>query len=487
MQRDGYCIVVQTTRLRPPGAIEPIAGTRQPVIVTLQHHYDEFVIYIIADDLTGATDTGAQFSQHGYTAHVVIVSETGRGGLADLKNFPKSSDVLVIDTETREVDANTARMRLRNVLQHLALHENDLVYKKVDSTLRGNVGAEVDECMQALNKDVCLFTPSFPQNKRMTVEGCLLVHDQPLGRSEYYAGNVDPDEASYIPSLLQQGTDITIDRIDLHDVIHGKDVILERIRALFHDGKKIIVIDSMNTQQLHDILRSSFEFEGSVLYAGSAGLANALSGICDRKRPAEISPAQTQQSVLIVSGSMRSVTHRQIAYIKTHVNVCDVPLDVGCVLENKYTYLRQILDRVTQASRAGCRPTLMYPDPRYLDTQITKKLLSRYGLDFRELGLTIRNFLGEFVRNILEKTSANNLILTGGDTAVGVCGMLDIHHLTIVEELLPGIPRSIGRFNNNGDVNIVTKAGGFGEEDALHVLYKKLVAQESAAIGKSLK
>ena len=243
------------------------------------------------------------------------------------------------------------------------------------------------------------------------------------------------------------------------------------------NNKKILVVDSMNTQQLHDILRSSFEFEGSVLYAGSAGLANALSGIYDRKHSTDISPSRAQQSVLIVSGSMRSITHRQIAYIKTQVHLCDVPVNVGFVLDDRQAYLAQILAQVTQASREGRHHTIMYPDPLYLDKHISEKMLSEYGLNFRGLGLTIRSFLGELVRNILAKTSTNNLIVTGGDTAIGVCGMLGIHNLTIVEELLPGIPLSIGRFNNYGDVNIVTKAGGFGEEDALHVLYEKLVSQ----------
>ena len=67
-----------------------------------------------------------------------------------------------------------------------------------------------------------------------------------------------------------------------------------------------------------------------------------------------------------------------------------------------------------------------------------------------------------------------NLILTGGDTAIGVCEKLGIHQLTIVEELLPGIPLSVGRLKTHGDVNIVTKAGGFGEENALYVLLKNL-------------
>jgi uncharacterized protein YgbK (DUF1537 family) len=435
------------------------------------------VIYIIADDLTGATDTGVQFSKQGYNTHVIIVSETDRWELPKDENHTHPAEVLVIDTETRETDSETARSRLRQVLQHLPLCDDDVVYKKVDSTLRGNVGAELDECLQGLKKDVCLFTPSFPQNHRITVEGYLIVHDQPLGLSEYYAGNLDPDEASYIPSLLQQDTNLPIERIDLKAVIQGKDAILHQIHALTLQGNKILVVDAVNNQQLCELLRSSFEVDDSILYAGSAGLANALADMYGGKYSRTQTSVPTQQSTLIVSGSMRSIARRQIEYLKTQVNPYDMPLDVEQLVGSKEAYLQQLLSSVTQTIQGEQHHLVIYPDPLYSETPMTEKILSRYELNFRELGLAIRIFLGELAIRILDRTSTRNLILTGGDTAIGVCEKLGIHQLTIVEELLPGIPLSLGRLKTHGDVNIVTKAGGFGEEDALYVLFKKLLYQ----------
>jgi uncharacterized protein YgbK (DUF1537 family) len=125
------------------------------------------VIYIIADDLTGATDTGGQFAKQGYRTQMVIGAEPNIGTLN------KDVDVLVLDTETRETDKEAARMRISSVLKGMSLRDDDLVYKKVDSTLRGNIGIELEESLNVLNKDVCLFTPSFPPTQRISVESTM--------------------------------------------------------------------------------------------------------------------------------------------------------------------------------------------------------------------------------------------------------------------------------------------------------------------------
>lgn len=435
------------------------------------------MIYVIADDLTGATDTGAQFSKQGYNTHVVIVSEAGYQSLLNSGNPTEDIDVLVIDTETREVDAATARDRIRSVLQNIQIRDEDIVYKKVDSTLRGNIGVELDECLKALKKDICIFTPSFPSNKRITVEGYLIVQDQPLGLSEYYTGNLDPGEASYIPSLLKQDTDFPIARIDLKEVIRGKNVILREIRELHSLGKKILVVDSINKEQLHEILKSSFEFDGSILYSGSAGLANALSKCYQGKRHAKIRTAQNHKSLVIVSGSMRTIAQRQIEYLKRKVELLEVSLDVEQLLKQRSPYLAQCTANAIQALRDG-HHVVIHPDFLYLDKRVNDKLLLKHQLDFRSLGLAIQSFLGELTSNIIEDTLINNLILTGGNTAIGVCSALGIYHLNIVDELLPGIPLSIGQFKDNIKLKIVTKAGGFGDENALYTLLEKLMQQQ---------
>ena len=99
--------------------------------------------------------------------------------------------------------------------------------------------------------------------------------------------------------------------------------------------------------------------------------------------------------------------------------------------------------------------------------------MQKYNLSFRELELAIRKFLGELTATIVRNSPAGNLILTGGDIALGVCLALGIQNLNIVDELLPGIPLSIANLKKF-NLKIVTKAGGFGEKDTLFKLIKKL-------------
>ncbi len=349
------------------------------------------MIYIIADDLTGATDTGVQFSKQGYHVQVVIVPDSQH--VVNVEDVCCDADVLVIDTETRERESSAARHRIRHILQHLPVSENDIVYKKIDSTLRGNIGVELDECLKVLNKDICLFTPSLPSNKRISVAGYLIVRDQPLGLSEYYSGSLDPEEASYIPSLLASGTDVSITRIDLKHVMRGEKKILQQMHALSGAGAKILVVDAINDTQLEQILKSSFEFEGSILYAGSAGLANAISGLHQGATHRSSSSKHGENLVLIVSASMSTVTRRQIEQLIQHVQLCTITVDIKKLLSSSERYMETLAAVACQALQER-RHTLVYPDPRYLETVRNQKLSAEHHLTFRELGVNIRDFLG---------------------------------------------------------------------------------------------
>jgi len=104
---------------------------------------------------------------------------------------------------------------------------------------------------------------------------------------------------------------------------------------------------------------------------------------------------------------------------------------------------------------------------------INKKLMLKYNIGFRELEVEIKTFLGELTSKIIKNSDARNLILTGGDVALGVCKELGIYNMNILDELLPGIPLAIANYKNY-NLNIVTKAGGFGKEDTLYNLINKL-------------
>ena len=144
------------------------------------------MIFIIADDLTGANDTGVQFTKNGYRTSVLILDDKFKN--MECKNL---HDVLVIDTETREVGENVARGKLARMLKEIkfGVSENDIVYKKIDSTLRGNAGAEIEEILRNFKQQFCLLSPSFPPHQRVTLGGNLIVQDKPLRFTHYIAGN----------------------------------------------------------------------------------------------------------------------------------------------------------------------------------------------------------------------------------------------------------------------------------------------------------
>jgi len=232
------------------------------------------MIYVIADDLTGANDTGVQFAKNGYNTMVLIFNK-------QLKIIiPDNLDVFVMDTETRELESKIAREKLRNILKKLNINKKDMIYKKIDSTLRGNIGVEIEEIMNILKKDICIFSPSFPSHKRITIGGYLVVDQKLLESSEYSSNNLKQEKNSFIPFLFKKQTNFSVGQIDLKDVAKGQKAILSKINDLYQKGNKIIVIDSTSEQHLEDIFSSSLKFDGSVLFSGSAGVFAFSSDAC---------------------------------------------------------------------------------------------------------------------------------------------------------------------------------------------------------------
>lgn len=425
------------------------------------------MIYVIADDLTGANDTGVQFAKKGYNTKLLIFDKQST------IMIPDNADVFVIDTETREAESKTAREVLRDILKKINMNENDIFYKKVDSTLRGNVGVEIEEIMNILKKDICIFSSSLPSQQRMTVRGYLIVNQKPLGLSEYSSNHLDQGENSFIPFLLKKQTDFPVGQIDLKDVAKGQKTILSKINELSQKGNKIIVIDSTNEEHLKDIFASSLKLDRPVLFSGSAGLANHFPHINNKHEVLKIKVEDNKGPVIAVAGSRNSIMEDQINYLKNRLNVSELKIDLEQIFSNK----EKILDSYTSVcleAIKGNHDLVIHTAAIYNEEKlINKKLMLKYNIGFRELEIEIKNFLGKLTSKIIKNSSSRNLILTGGDTALGVCKELGIYNMNILDELLPGIPLAIANYKNY-NLNIVTKAGGFGKEDTLYHLINKL-------------
>jgi len=424
------------------------------------------MFYIIADDLTGANDTGVQFAKKNYKTMVSILEDESLDIVV-----PDDLDVFVIDTETRETDEKIAQYRIKNILKKLNITKEDIVYKKVDSTLRGNVGVEIAETMNRLKKDICIFSSSFPSHQRITVGGYLLVQQKPLGLSEYSFNDLEEGENSFIPFLLKKQIDFPVGLIDLKDVTKGQGTILLKINDLSQKGNKIIVIDSTNEEHFKDIFASGLKFNGPVLFSGSAGLANHFPNIGKKKEEPKIN-INNKSPVIVVAGSRNSIAMNQIKYLKDKINFEEITIDLEQIFFNEEKILDDYAAKCIKAIKSNC-DLAVHTNAIYNERKlINKKLMLKYNISFRELEIKIKVFLGELISRIVKNSGAKNLILTGGDIALGVCKELGISNLTILDELLPGIPLSTANYKSY-NLNIMTKAGGFGEEDTLYQLMAK--------------
>src|SRR3954452_21254922 len=133
-------------------------------------------ILAIADDLTGALEIGAKFAERGIAARVT----TELGGTA-----PPDVPVLVIDTETRHLPADEAAALVRAVGAEYREFAPWLIYKKTDSTLRGNIATEFRALLDVFSERTLVYAPAYPQMGRTVVAGRLFVGGTPVSESAF--------------------------------------------------------------------------------------------------------------------------------------------------------------------------------------------------------------------------------------------------------------------------------------------------------------
>ena len=211
-------------------------------------------IVVIADDLTGANDTGVQFAKQGLKT---LVFMSVPGSLSQL-----DEDVLVVDTQSRALSPTEAYQKVTGTaLLFKNRDPSQTLYKKIDSTLRGNLGTEIDAMMDACGLDLAIVAPAFPKNGRTTVGGCHFLGNAPLEATEIARDPLCPVSESHIPTLIAKQTKRTVGHIGIKSVIAGTEGILEAMRKLDAAGRKILVCDAWQEEHLKMIALAAVRLE----------------------------------------------------------------------------------------------------------------------------------------------------------------------------------------------------------------------------------
>ena len=119
-------------------------------------------LLIIADDLTGAIDAGTQLAKEGINTFVTSNPDI------DFNTSNQDISVLVFNSESRHINANLAAQKVRSVAESAKSAGVQYFFKKTDSTLRGNLGAELEAVYRATTQAQLPFIPAHPKSGRYT-------------------------------------------------------------------------------------------------------------------------------------------------------------------------------------------------------------------------------------------------------------------------------------------------------------------------------
>jgi uncharacterized protein YgbK (DUF1537 family) len=408
---------------------------------------------IVADDLTGAADCGLQFVRYGLQCVVALDGA-----------FLENTDVYIADTDSRSVTPAEAYMRVQEVAHRMKRAGIQHIYKKIDSTLRGNLGAEIQAIVDVYDFQLTVVVPAFPKMGRTTERGIHYVHGVPVSETETAQDVQCPVLESDATKLLSMQLGKTVGLVDF-TFIRGYDeqsnvhIMVERVMSLLSQGIHTIVFDAQTDAELEHIVNGIGVVQEahhlSILWVGSAGLAEAIAArtIDKNKEPMHRSIDQTPGCnlasasggpVLIVSGSRSRKTQEQLDFLRHNTQVVHVMLDLNHVEETYET---------VQLAIGEGQDVVLFAEPSGMNERMHAK------------AALIAQRLGELTARVVQAFPVGGFILTGGDTAKAVCKALGVSGLLLVEEVEPGLPMS--RLIGTKSVLTVTKAGAFGSKPSL--------------------
>ncbi|MGI5900149.1 MAG: four-carbon acid sugar kinase family protein [Christensenellales bacterium] len=351
-------------------------------------------LLVVTDDYTGALDTGVQFTNEGIST---CVSDRLAAG----------SDVVVIDTDTRSASPNAAYEAVYGITKAAKEQGFTHFYKKLDSVMRGNIGAELSAFMDALGLESLPLLPAYPDNGRLTIGGVQYVDGVSLEESHAAKDPFSPPRYSSISRIIAQQTDRT----------------------------GIEVIDASSNEDLREAaLRIDI-----TATAGCAGFAAQLAALLPFKRK-ERRAYSPPEEYAVISGSLHPASLEQISYAVDHgfnLHLIDTDFNSG-------EYQLDIPPFENRLMVASARSSD--------DILLTNAREAR-----KKVGESLAQIAKEYAQQ------GKTLVVFGGDTLKQIIALMDLREIIPVRELMAGVVLSHSKKGHA----FVSKSGGFGAKDAI--------------------
>ncbi|MGB8452626.1 MAG: four-carbon acid sugar kinase family protein [Anaerocolumna sp.] len=423
---------------------------------------------IIADDLTGANATGVLLKKNNYNTYTVMNTE--RLELSEISE----SDCIVYPTDSRAADPSIAYNRVFNVA-NLLKNEKVLVYsKRIDSTLRGNLGSETDALLDSLNNGaLAMVVPCFPQANRILVGGYMLVNTIPLHKTEAAIDPKTPVNTSLARDIISNQSAYPVASLFIKDIMLGKKHLADQIIKFKEEGYRIIVFDCISQEDL-DMIADGVIESGVKFIAVDPG---SFTATITRKL---IAPREqnSKYKVIATVGSVNAVAKTQLDELFLAQKVLQVYVNTKELVESAVRR-RQEIERVVQEILANC-------EEYEICTAIGDGILPQNRLNLSEYAEVlqctseevcnlINDSLAEITYLLLSKNpDFKGLYTSGGDITVAVSRRFKTASIRLLDEVVP--LAAYGEFiaGEFDGLKVITKGGMAGDKNAMNLCIRYL-------------
>lgn len=409
-------------------------------------------LLIIADDLTGASDTAVQFAKKGIRTLVSVNDNI------EIGNIDPEIAVLAVDIASRHISPRDAAARAAKIVRHAKSCGVRNFYKKTDSTLRGNIGAELEAVMAAAKTDRLIFIPAYPKAERFTRNGYQYIGNDLVHTTALGGDPLEPLDESFVPSIIARQSDLET------TVAFPRPA---EANALLQSAKKgIIVFDCHSDEDLAVIGNTLATNAALQVTAGSAGFAELLPGLLDLpQRPQSITT--NSQPLLVVNGSVNEIALRQIEFAIENGCV-DIIVPPSVLLADE-PEADDPVERLLQEAQCGSdcgKDVVLRTIARREELQQYVAYSNSKETNSSNVYLLAAKNMGRLVAGILERAKFENCVVFGGDTSIEVIRELGCSELLLKEEIMPGLALA-ELMGFRLPVNFITKSGGFGPKDVV--------------------
>ena len=378
-------------------------------------------------------------------------------------DIDETTEVLVIDSETRPMPAAKAYDAVKNITGWAKAIKIPIIFKKTDSALRGNIGSELQAVLDGSRHDKVYFLPGYPKIDRCTVNGTHYIQGQLLEKSVFGQDPFEPVKLSYIPDIIAQQTALKCACVKHNEALND-----------IKSDERIVICDVEKHKDIEERLDELQEKDELCIIAGCAALAEALA---DKLRFDAAKPQSYRKSenFLVECGSLNMITQNQLDYAEEH-GFSRIHMTVEQKLQKDYYSTQAGLEFLHKMQEECEKDRCLIIDS--IDREEDKKgFMEANKLTMNDVRALIPTAHGHIADYLAANKQDTTILMTGGDTLMGYMKLIGCTQITPVCEIEQGVV--VSNLKNHGFVQqIISKSGGFGTKDVLVKIADKILNQK---------